>query len=352
MYQLFIPFQENSYKHRIAVVVPVYKVERYLLKCLDSLEAQTYRNFVVFAVDDGSPDKSGRMLDEYAGTHSWLRVFHKTNGGVSSARNLALDQIEADGGFEYISFIDPDDWVSPEFLQDFINNAVKHDVDYVVCGYNQFAVDGIRNPWEIDHYPECELDRKGIAEQYFQLGKWTLRGPSSGRFICNRLYKTSKIAGMRFDTNMPAGEDQLFMVLAMKRLLKGVHLRQTNYQYRLRKSSLSHTAGRNVAHEFGPFAKLVDDPEFDPAVLIGIKRTLLDIWWHSLKESFLLNDKELRKGCLDLLPKLRSEGFLDELPKRYRNRFVMASLGEAFLSIYFRLRGNKHSSAKEDAYFP
>lgn len=96
----------------ISIIVPVYNVEQYLHRCLDSILAQTFTDFEVLVVDDGSPDRCGEICDEYAKKDSRIRVFHKENGGVSSARNLALNNAKG----RWIGFVDPDDCVSSEYL--------------------------------------------------------------------------------------------------------------------------------------------------------------------------------------------------------------------------------------------
>ena len=92
----------------ISVIVPVYKVEKYLPVCLDSLLAQTYRNFELLLVDDGSPDGCWQIMQQYAAQDSRVRIFRKENGGVSSARNFGLEQARG----EYICFVDSDDFVA------------------------------------------------------------------------------------------------------------------------------------------------------------------------------------------------------------------------------------------------
>ena len=99
----------------VSVIVPVYKAEKYLHKCVDSLLAQTMTDFEVLLINDGSPDRSGAICDEYAAKDSRIRVFHKENGGVSSARNLGI--LESQG--KYITFVDSDYWLSPCYLADF-----------------------------------------------------------------------------------------------------------------------------------------------------------------------------------------------------------------------------------------
>ncbi len=97
---------------KISVIVPVYNVEQYLPRCIDSILAQTFTDFELLLIDDGSRDNSGKICDEYAEKDSRIRVFHKENGGVSSARNVGLDNTCG----EYVSFIDSDDWIGPSFL--------------------------------------------------------------------------------------------------------------------------------------------------------------------------------------------------------------------------------------------
>ena len=96
----------------ISVIVPVYNVENYLPRCVDSILSQSFTDFELILVDDGSPDNSGKICDEYAEKDNRVRVFHKPNGGVSSARNLGLDNALG----EFVTFIDSDDYVGREYL--------------------------------------------------------------------------------------------------------------------------------------------------------------------------------------------------------------------------------------------
>ena len=100
----------------ISVIVPVYNVEQYLPRCIDSILAQTFTDFELLLIDDGSKDKSGAICDAYARKDPRIRVFHKPNGGVSSARNMGLDNAKG----EWIAFVDSDDWVNEDFLANFV----------------------------------------------------------------------------------------------------------------------------------------------------------------------------------------------------------------------------------------
>lgn len=116
---------------KISIIVPVYKAETYLHRCVDSILAQTFTDWELLLIDDGSPDRSGEICDEYAQKDSRIRVIHKENGGVSSARQRGLD--ESIG--EYTIHADPDDWVEPDMLEGLYNKAKEEDADMVICDF-------------------------------------------------------------------------------------------------------------------------------------------------------------------------------------------------------------------------
>ena len=114
----------------ISVIVPVYRAEKYLHRCVDGILAQTYTDFELLLIDDGSPDNCGALCDEYAAKDSRVRVFHKENGGVSSARNLGLDNAKG----EWVTFCDADDYVTSDWLATF-SDAITKAVDLGIQGY-------------------------------------------------------------------------------------------------------------------------------------------------------------------------------------------------------------------------
>ena len=115
---------------KISVIVPVYKVEPYLRKCLDSIVNQTYRNLQIILVNDGSPDKCGAICDEYAAGDRQIEVVHQENGGLSAARNTGLKLANGD----YIGFVDSDDWIELDMYEYLLANALKYQADIAVCG--------------------------------------------------------------------------------------------------------------------------------------------------------------------------------------------------------------------------
>ena len=116
---------------KISIIVPVYKVEKYLERCLDSIIAQTFTDWECILIDDGSPDNSGKICDEYAKKDERFVVIHQENAGVSVARNAGLDIAKG----EYITFVDSDDWVENSFLEEQYNDIISGDYDICICGF-------------------------------------------------------------------------------------------------------------------------------------------------------------------------------------------------------------------------
>lgn len=114
----------------ISIIVPVYKVEKYLEKCVDSILAQTFTDFELILVDDGSPDNSGTICDEYAKKDPRVKVIHKENGGLSSARNAGIDIAKG----KYLGFIDSDDYIADDMYELLYNNIIRENADLSICG--------------------------------------------------------------------------------------------------------------------------------------------------------------------------------------------------------------------------
>ncbi len=116
---------------KISIIMPVYKVEEYVGKAIESILAQTFTEFEFLIVDDGTPDRSGEICDQYAKKNQRIQVIHKENGGAPSARNTAIDIAQG----KYVYFLDSDDWAEPQMLADMYELAEKHQAQLVVCGF-------------------------------------------------------------------------------------------------------------------------------------------------------------------------------------------------------------------------
>ena len=115
---------------KISIIVPVYKVEPYLRRCLESIVNQTYRNLEIIVVDDGSPDHCGAICDEYAAKDERVKAVHKANAGAASARNTGLDMASGD----YIGWVDSDDWIEPQMFEVMLSGIMIYDADVAICG--------------------------------------------------------------------------------------------------------------------------------------------------------------------------------------------------------------------------
>jgi len=125
-------------KESIAIIVPIYNVEKYLSKCIESLISQTYKNIEIFLVDDGSPDNCGKICDDYAKKDKRIKVTHKENGGYGSVLEYSINNIKS----EYFLICDSDDWLEPMAVEKLYNSMKKNDVDLVIGGKNYVYSDG------------------------------------------------------------------------------------------------------------------------------------------------------------------------------------------------------------------
>lgn len=176
----------------ISIIVPIYKAEQYIHRCVDSILAQSYADFELLLINDGSPDGCGAICDAYAAKDSRVRVFHKENGGVSSARNLGLDNAQG----EWITFVDSDDWLEPEFLERLM---AAPESDLVVGGC--YRTSGKNEPLSDAHYPKDSV--AGFLEQ--NLDKLLLLTPW-GKLYRRSFFEDNHI---RFNKNIRFGEDTL-----------------------------------------------------------------------------------------------------------------------------------------------
>lgn len=122
----------------LSVIVPVYKVEPYLHRCVDSIRNQTYKHLQIILVDDGSPDRSGEICDEYAEMDARIIAVHQKNGGASAARNKGLQYAEGD----YVAFVDSDDWIAPTMHETFVRMIERNDLDMARCGITEINSKG------------------------------------------------------------------------------------------------------------------------------------------------------------------------------------------------------------------
>lgn len=131
---------------KISVIVPIYKVEKFIHRCVDSILAQTFTDFELVLVDDGSPDNCGKICDEYEEKDDRIVVIHKENGGLSDARNAGLDWMFEHSKSEWVTFVDSDDFLHPQMLEILFSKAVETKNHLIVCDFEKFEENDIVNP--------------------------------------------------------------------------------------------------------------------------------------------------------------------------------------------------------------
>lgn len=200
----------------ISIIVPIYKAESYLHRCVDSLLAQTFTDFEILLIDDGSPDRSGQICDEYALQDSRIHVIHKPNGGVASARQCGIEQARG----EYTIHVDPDDWVEPEMLECLYAKAKSEDADMVICDF--YAENGEERIY-VRQQPS-DLKHETVLRELFQ----HLHGSCWNKLIRRNCYYEYNLF---FPKNLSYCEDLFVCCSLLLYNIKVAYLNQAFYHY-------------------------------------------------------------------------------------------------------------------------
>lgn len=196
----------------LSIIVPIYKVEKYLPKCIESILNQSFIDFELILVDDGSPDYCGLICDEYAGKDSRVKVIHQNNQGVSAARNAALDVAEG----RYLGFVDADDWIEKDMYQTMLQTAFVSRADVVICGIQYFTENGIL----------IREDLKGckcFSQKELLINLYGKPNPMGGGCV-NKVFLRSKIENVRFNPNLSMAEDWVYLFECFKQCDSGYQI--------------------------------------------------------------------------------------------------------------------------------
>lgn len=207
-----------------SVIVPVYKAEEYISKCIDSILNQSYRNIELILVDDGSPDRSGAICDDYAAKDNRIRVFHTVNCGVSHARNIGLDNAVG----EYLFFVDSDDWVSPGYVQ---NLLPKQGEDLIHSGC--ICLVGEEIVGKID----CEAHTAGPTQWQENLLESWAKGPVMGPVGNSYRRELIEKYHIRFDADLDIAEDVVFNLEYLRHCNQVRFIENCDYFYTIQKGS-------------------------------------------------------------------------------------------------------------------
>ena len=211
--------------NKISVIVPIYNVEQYVERCLNSIIENTYKNLEIICINDGSTDNSLKILEKIAENEQRIKIIDKINGGVSSARNIGLDVATGD----YIAFVDSDDWVHNRYFEILLDFAIKEEADIVACDYKQVFQMEVDNEFEDGMRCKVLNSQQALIRQCIR--------------VCGKLYHKDKIQKFHFPSKINFGEDTIFNVQLMSNSekIKVILIEEKLYYYFSREDSETHS---------------------------------------------------------------------------------------------------------------
>lgn len=212
----------------ISVIIPVYRTETYLNRCISSVVNQTYKNIEIILVDDGSPDDCPNICDEWSKKDKRIRVIHQKNLGGGAARNAALDIVKGD----FIAFVDSDDYIAPAMLE-FLVGQFQGEVDIVECSYcntdsDLAEFDDIKSEYEQQQYSSFDAVRENIRDHIFR------------QLIWNKMYRREMIGDIRFPVGTKI-DDEFWTYRVIGNARKLVYTNKVLYAYRQQENSVMHS---------------------------------------------------------------------------------------------------------------
>ncbi len=219
----------------VSIILPVYNGEKTIDKCVRSVFGQTYRDWELVIVNDGSQDRTDAICDSLAEQDQRVHVLHKDNGGVVRARAFGLERAAG----EYVAFVDSDDTLETDTLEKMVDAARMHSADIVSCGYRETHEDKTA----IDFRPKkCGIMNEG---EFFPL---LFEGGTMG-FLCNKLYRRDLLTGVTAPDGMTVCEDLYVNCVLLRQPCKVVVLPDCLYNYYMNPESVTHTIGKKMDHE-------------------------------------------------------------------------------------------------------
>lgn len=299
---------------KISIIVPVYKVERYLCQCLDSILGQTFSDWECIIVDDGSPDGCPQLCDEYAARDPRFRVIHRANGGLSAARNSGLRVARG----QYIGFVDSDDWIAPQMFERLYRLITEHATDMAQVGYLKEY---------IGHASSKRLVEKIEVVNRKEIVRRIVCGNRIPNSVWNKLFRREVI-----NSEFPEGklfEDAAVLNHWVRDIQSAVLAPDTLYHYRMRKSSIMHTQSSRMLECFEIYCERERlFSSLEPKVLSDRKRSLL-LWKATIRST-----RDIARGVSDSESRIN---FMQTIIDVCRT-FPVPSVGALGLKRYFRAR--------------
>ena len=338
----------------VSIVVPCYKVEKYIGQLIESIQAQTFKDIEVILVEDGSPDKTGAICDEYAANDPRLHVIHKANGGVSAARN---DGLQATSG-EYIIFCDSDDYLPEDAIEVLYQKAVQTDADIVIGDMNQIFDKGEKKGGS--YAEEFVIEDAGQIQElikavfYKTYCPWPNQGKAAFGYSspCNKLVRRKLLFdnGIHFDTRVKGiYDDYIYSAYILAVSKRVAYIPQNVYNYRILATSITHAYKSDTPEIneaiFEVWSEFLQEYDQKSAYTAAYYANVLQRLDESLSryyfnpdnpKSFIKEIQDLQKA-MDTSPYKDIPRFadVDKLGKRHRMECRLLKIGSAFLMWAF-----------------
>ena len=321
----------------VSVIIPAYNIEDYIGRCLDSIISQTYKNLEIIVVDDGSRDHTGEILDNYAKKDRRIKVIHKENGGVSSARNKGIEAAEGD----YIGFIDGDDLIESEMYKTLVDLLEEENADIAHCGYQMVFPD------RIDYYHNTGKKKIQTTEEGL---KDLLSGEMIEPGLVNKIYKKELIKNCRLDETVKINEDLLMNYQLFKLSQKSVYYDITLYSYMIRSRSATGANSLITKREdaLRVLNQIKDDCINNNLLSIIYKRyiyLLMAICRDDLKDrSYIEYQKKQRK---QLKKELKTDVFKSCIPKKLKYMSLFSCYLPHIMKVIYKMYDLKTGTSKK-----
>lgn len=317
----------SSNKNLISIIVPVYNVEHYLRQCVNSILAQTYRNIEVILVDDGSTDKSGAICDDYQKEDSRVKVIHKENGGLSTARNSGLEIARG----EWISFIDSDDYIEIDMLQLLLESCLKHDIFIAAAGIKKFDDE----TGKVVHI-YTPIEAETVTSNEF-IDSLTLRDVHYGPMFsaCNKLYHEKLWKHYRF----PVGrnwEDLAVLYKIIDEAGKVAIVGKAVYAYRERIDSITMVSSIHRYDDLEKSAKEFLDwsVSMNPELIDAARSYYILMLLAILSEAAICGEREYYKAMRQKLAEFRKYKVADKYIRKSERIKLWLSYSDLYYYAY------------------
>lgn len=296
-----------EYKYKVSVIVPIYNVEKYIRRAVDSLIAQTLKEIEIILVDDGSPDNCGTIIDKYTSQHENIVALHKENGGLSDARNAGMTVAHG----EYIGFVDPDDYIEPDMFEALYQTIKRTQTDMCLCGY----IEEFTSDYKLDR--DIELPEIGTSED---LTKSFIFG-GFGAYAWNKLYKRVVIEKhhLQYPVGIALVEDCAFLCEYLKYIKSYSVISRCLYHY-IRNDSSICARYHDQQFEYYRYGN-----ESKKRLIASINESDRDIL-------YVENDKTFLNTCFTVIDQLNSFSNKKKMKYRY-SELKRISSDEEFVAL-------------------